>query len=369
VAILQHAGWSWSYTRKNSKKLDYLCTTWEWLETFGYLTLLTPYILRSYRIIKIFNGSTVDQQTEPRNWDSLVVKESYLFRIYFLVITCAYLLKVIITYSKQGNVILSDSACGDARPMFWLLLNILEFFFVCYIIFKLRSIRDDYGISRELIAVSAILIIVAVAMFVAYAIKGMDPASWFTTTDSSTFLYYHASFSSFRSLALFFVSIVWPVFQTYYRSFDPPWWSNNNALSSLDTLLKDIVCIPHFRKYLDGQGLSAYIECWVEIALFKDLEGSALHDHAQRIYDTFLNDKAKFGLGVSQWSKNDVRRAFEERTVTKDTFNDVQDQLFEFMNEQFPKFLESEYCLECLRQLEHEDRLRDILVESDMIEP
>jgi hypothetical protein len=67
-----------------------------------------------------------------------------------------------------------------------------------------------------------------------------------------------ACISNARNIAVFCISVCYPLLQTY-RS-NPhltTLWSNCDALRSLDALLKDIVCIQYFRKFLTEQQLTA----------------------------------------------------------------------------------------------------------------
>jgi len=161
--------------------------------------------------------------------------------------------------------------------------------------------------------------------------------------------------------------VAYPLYQTDTHPY-VPLWSNCDALRSLDTLLRDIVCIQYFRKFLAIESTADFILCWVEIELFKDLGYvDGLKHHAKRIYDKYLAPSQEFSMRLNSWAKNKVSEAIESDRVSLEVFEEIQHEIFEYMNAQFPKFLASDSCRECMQQLESEEHLRDVLEKSDMI--
>jgi len=136
--------------------------------------------------------------------------------------------------------------------------------------------------------------------------------------ESEAYLEFQAALWAARNLAIFFASAAWPLVQSYSNPF-PALWSNADALCSLDTLLKDIVCITYFRNYLASINRVEWILAWVEMELFKDFdapdvegeggegggdgdgEGGALAEQAKRIYAKYVQLGAElevhFGSG------------------------------------------------------------------------
>jgi hypothetical protein len=115
---------------------------------------------------------------------------------------------------------------------------------------------------------------------------------WFDDSITSTaYLQWHAGIICVRNMAVFIVSVAWPVHLSFAANPFVPLWSNCDALRSLESLLKDIVCIQYFRHFLTRNPSTVqYILCWVEIELYKDMadalgvDSAEAKQHAQRIY-------------------------------------------------------------------------------------
>ncbi len=109
------------------------------------------------------------------------------------------------------------------------------------------------------------------------------------------------------------------------------------------------------------------ILCWVEIELFKDLPADELYSAAYRIWDKYLGPNAELQVACTPQTKKRVLDDIETEHVSPQTFDATSAELFAAMNAEFPKFLASDACRECLQQLESEEHLREILSRSDMI--
>jgi len=352
------------------------CDTWTWLQWFCYPSLVVPYVLRTYRISKIFNVRPDQQVVNPKYWDSLVVRELFLFQLYLVVVAVLFTAKIILFSTHVDFSIAEGYGCRGSYPVFWMSLHLAEIVLGIYAIYRLKNIRDDYGISCELTAVSAVWIVATVAMFVTLSLRtGSLPHEWFSGDNIGTKVYEqtHAAFANLRNMVVFVISVAWPLVQTYSTPF-VPLWSNCDALRELDSLLKDIVCIQYFRKFLastrSGQH-ERYILCWVEIELYKDMAPAgnqeALVHQATRILEKYVRAGSELEVQCSAVARQRAMDDIRSGAVTSDTFTDVQHDVFEMMRTLFPTFLASESCRECLTQLEQEEHLREILEKSDMI--
>lgn len=344
------------------------CDVWNWLVWVLYPMVVAPYIIRSYRIVRIFHVNSDVVIINPRYWNKLVIRESTLVKTFLFTLACSITARGIFFFSQE-QFDLPAWGCGNtAMPMFTICLNLLEICASIYVIFRLRSIRDDYGISFELITVSSIWFLTTVASIFTLLMKtGTIPLN--NRLARYDYVKVQSALVIARSAMMLFVSVVWPVFQTYSSPFIPL-WSNSDALRSLDTLLKDIVCIQYFRTFLSMEAEVEYILCWVEVELFKDFadDPESLRIHAGQIYDKYLKYGAEFevDVGLSPMQRQELLRYINAQPDAR-IFDEIQHELYNIMNTEFPRFLASESCRQCLQELEKEEHLRRVLEQSDMI--
>ena len=72
-----------------------------------------------------------------------------------------------------------------------------------------------------------------------------------------------------RNVIFFLITLVWPLALSFTRDYFPL-WSQTDSLRSIDSLLRDLVCVKHFRNFLIAHGRVQYLQCWIEIELFRD---------------------------------------------------------------------------------------------------
>jgi len=206
-------------------------------------------------------------------------------------------------------------------------------------------------------------------LFVALSFEiGSLPRSWFDTDTIpiESYLEVHASFSSARNVVVLMISVVIPVYQTYSAPF-AELWSNCESLLTFESLLKDIVCVQYFRSFLTSLNQLYLIQSWVTIEVWKD-QVTPNPEEARKIYERYFGHHAELETKITSYNKKRLEEALNSGKITFDMFDDVQYEVFELMKTLFPRFLASDSCRECLRELEAEENIRDLLVKSDMIE-
>lgn len=97
------------------------------------------------------------------------------------------------------------------------------------------------------------------------------------------------------------------------------------------------VCFVCFVDFLASRDEVEYLQCWVEIELFKDLDGQTdLRRVATRIYDNFLDPESP--LALSRCIDAATRAECFERTrgpglLDPEAFDDVQESIFRYLNQ------------------------------------
>jgi len=240
-------------------------------------------------------------------------------------------------------------------------------------------------ISTELTTISVIWIVCSLALGVSIFLRranlapfdggAEDPITGNSGLGLEAYLEFQASVWAVRNIALFFTSITWPLIQSFYNSF-PPLWSNCDALYSLETLLKDIVCIQYFRNYLMSVNRVEWVLAWVEMELFRDLDvddQEFLLGQARRIYEKYIQLGGELEVHLSPSVVHLVTREVHvgggaaSSGNTNRCFEEAQREIMQLMEAEFPRFLSSPACEACLHELEKEEVLREVLEKSAMI--
>jgi hypothetical protein len=213
------------------------------------------------------------------------------------------------------------------------------------------------------------------------------PVKYSTDSTSVLVLLIESGILVVRNLVFFILTVVWPLYQSFSRDFYPL-WSHSDSLRSLDALLRDILCVKHFRKFLVLQSHVQNLMCWMELELLMDdfdfkqqNDSKELRSEISRLWDKYFSsvdadDSAKPKSRVpamtmlvalpSELRYRTHAEIFEQDKVI-DGLRSLQQYLFELMNIDYFKFLGSEYCRDCLNDLEFEESLKTALENSNMV--
>ena len=110
------------------------------------------------------------------------------------------------------------------------------------LIYNVSKIKDDYGIINELIMITILWFITTISGIILYILLDHVIIS------HMTYVYSRAIVALIRSISITIITLIIPVIQSY--NYNITLWSNCDALRSLDSLLKDMVCIQYFRQFL-----------------------------------------------------------------------------------------------------------------------
>ncbi|MES1915389.1 MAG: hypothetical protein MHM6MM_007342 [Cercozoa sp. M6MM] len=146
-------------------------------------------------------------------------------------------------------------------------------------------------------------------------------------------------------------------------------WSTTRSLESLTALLRDIVCVNAFAKWLHAYEPSSFehLLCWLEIELFRDMAPSqARTETAIEIYQRFVPR-----LDLSHSTALRLHAALGSGTVDAHSgvFDALQQEVFASLDAFcFERFLLSREGVALRERLLREERLRARLATAGMID-
>jgi hypothetical protein len=89
--------------------------------------------------------------------------------------------------------------------------------------------------------------------------------------------------------------------------------------------------------------------------------------HARRIYEKYIQLGSELEVHLSPSIVHLVTRDVHVGVPQITCFEEAQRELLQFMEAEFARFLSSPSCEACLRELEKEEQLREVLERSGMI--
>ena len=149
-----------------------------------------------------------------------------------------------------------------------------------------------------------------------------------------------------------------------------PIWSNVDSLRSLNSVLKDVICLQYFYQFLQLESTAEYLLCWIEIDIYRDTSLTLINQSLINIYNKFLKNNAIYQL-QSSYTKQVLEYINPNNQINnQDKLNlliNIQHENYNIMNSLFTKFINSLQCEECLQSLQDYDNLRDLYQRSHMI--
>jgi Regulator of G protein signaling domain len=358
------------YRAEHFMSHEKFCDMGEWMVWLAYPAVVFPFALRAYRFWRIFRLKNIQRLADDATyWNRLVTTEGFLLRILFVILLLISLVSVC-NVALDWNVHVARFGCGGDDQSAWVIGHTVEVLILFAFVWQLRDYRDDYGMGSEFRAVRLVWMLAAVAQFISSSLHEGSAVNRFFGNSASinvnSFREMNALIVIIRNLAVFIICVMHPVYCTFADPF-VPLWSNCDALRSLESLLKDILCIQYFRAFLTDVGGVENILCWVELELYRDIDDEDEMDtQAGRIFDKYVHPDAELEVQVSLKLRQRIEKEFMAGPHP-DMFRELQQELYILMNHDFPRFLASSYCSACLRELEREEHLRRILEQSNMI--
>lgn len=369
------------------------CDLYPWLEWLTYPCLIMSYLLRYFRLnyvfhaveLRVVRAPNVDlQASEPLQGMYEMQQNRRLPRILkeWTLIKCLLVIEALLLIIKSSLNVIDPTNVHDERlrcmgsfPIVWILGSITLIVLCAVFLCTHRHVRwDDYGMYQELAVICFALSVVTLTRFLALIVKlGYIPVGFYPGKDDSNDRNYLETDVAFRlalNISLFLISVVYPIIQSF-RQQRCTMWSTSDALMSLESVLADILCIQYFRNFLQEKGCDNLILCWVEIALFKDLDPDDLdtiHRHAIRLTEKYVLRQSEFELQMSENVRtklcDELRHANQ---ITVHSLDEVENEIFTLMKPLFILFLSSENCQLCLNDLEREEALKRLLELCHMI--
>ncbi|KAL7479782.1 hypothetical protein ACHAW6_005506 [Cyclotella cf. meneghiniana] len=121
--------------------------------------------------------------------------------------------------------------------------------------------------------------------------------------------------------------------------------TNTSWDAGLCILLSSEDGITSFTRHCAREFSSENIRFWSAVndfrAQFDDDHGS-IGEEAHEIYKKFIGNHAKTQVNLSSKQKNDIKKAIESGTVTKDMFDVAQKEIFSVMSrDSYPRYVAS----------------------------
>lgn len=432
---------------------DIACNQFDWiLWTSDYL-IIAPYIVRAIRVILIFTPRPIvdndhdtiaftasvnaqglndplmrEQQSIARTSTRLSHPSLTTFQLLKPLIAAFIILsgvKVALYFFHINTT--HGFGCVSSSTEVWDIVQAITLLLLLYVLHRLRQvkdeIRDDFGQLKEYTAISYIWLVYWIATFILGIVREGSVLNHLTgspalvSVEDSRLI--HAPILLVCNLCMTFASISHAIYLSYSQSFSPL-WSSPDSLLNIDSLLKDIICIQHFRAYLATRHRVQLVLAWVEIELLKDfyehilssamigfdysqqyvpddsisafdesadsmhLSGSpqqrslgwyrmsdsarlAIRQESQRIFDRYLHTQSPTNVGLSAVTLHKVTRDLSGDSISITCFDEVQAELYERMHSELAGFLDSRECQRCWQELNREEQLRDALQKSGMI--
>lgn len=398
------SGWSFFYLRCRFDPSEwcesFICDfEYNWIVTFGYVFLIVPYLLRGWRVLKVLqvahksdqnqqllqddgggNNSQISQNDtnshlsfSSKYWDKFIVSDRKLLLWFMGICMISTLVFAILELLGIGVAFYGGGCTDSMSVLLYILWNIGEVAACGFFIWHFRKLRDDFGITFEITMIMA-------TWFITTAILGILALIGKGSGISNTnFLDANCACMLARSLSVLIFSMLTPLYDSFYG--DVVYLSSSCAsLQSLDAMLTDMICIRYFRAYLEKESHPEYIYLWLEVEMYKDIERDLLETDgkttgdssvrqeqaARDIYRRYLVSGSDLFVPIS---KNVVRllEASMDRGGHVD-FRLVQQDVFQKMNAEYPRFLSSDECRRLIQHLSHEENVQEVMRQSGMLD-
>lgn len=266
--------------------------------------------------------------------------------------------------------------CLGTYSMVWIVTNVGLIVLASVFLWRRRpqdgQVRwNDFGMYQELAAVCATLSAITLTRLITLLVQvGYIPmaAAPSDEKDNRGYLETDVAFRLTMMVALHVISVLWPLWQTFNEPRNL--WSTTDSLLSLESVLADILCIQYFRQFLHEKGTSNLIMCWIEIALFKDVDPDdldSLQRHAERLEERYLTLQSEHALLLSETLRTKVCAELKDvNNITPASFDELEEEVYQLMKPLFILFLNSSNCQHCLYDLEREEALKRLLEVNGM---
>jgi hypothetical protein len=180
----------------------------------------------------------------------------------------------------------------------------------------------------------------SIGIFITLCFHSPLLTNWFNTPSISLqlFLTIHAILTIIKNIFLFILSILYPILKSY--NILSPLWSYCNSLYTLKNILNDVICLSYFRIYLIENNKINLLFSWIEIELFKEELNTNINKikyEANVIFNKYFKSGCEFETKISTTNLESVQNLINQPNITRSCFNDVQQEIFELMELEFPR--------------------------------
>jgi hypothetical protein len=415
-----------------------LCSVGIWALYIGHPLLLLPYILRCYRLYFVFNynveqvekhrramldriitngsprrvrstsptildatGSTrpsrrmgsressshslraaaaIGEVSSTHDDVNFFYKKRHRMSETWLVTRLAALLLVFVLYTVVNQYLLSEGQnqkdsyitndiCPSQHLGFvteWEVIEFIEQVIFVLALYHLWDVIDTFSIRTELLSIFVVWI----------AWSGLRVALAIPEGGLDVWIRYEPRLVIARSIVLYIVSVVMPLMHTYgIAAGEVTLWSFPTALESLETVLKDHLCMQVFQQYMTQCLSVQHVNFWLSVVMYEDIDthqevfSDERFEEAQRMYSEYIGTEAETPIAVlTVGQRLNIKNELLTQRAPLTLFDEAKRAVFKDMEANaFPGFTRSKLYQRLKVKLEIQSRTYGALKDSGMI--
>lgn len=117
----------------------------------------------------------------------------------------------------------------------------------------------------------------------------------------------------------------------------------------LNSILRSPIAIEYFKEYSKTEFFTENLQFWLEVELFKKLDGDELKDKAQSIFNRYISEEGDRQINIDAPQRNEICKSIDN--PTPNMYNSAQASSFILLENSFPRFIESLYYTRMKRRL------------------
>ena len=244
------------------------------------------------------------------------------------------------TYPKSSYI--ANDVCPSQHMGFvmeWEVIEFIEQIIFVLALYHLWDVIDTFSIRTELLSIFIVWILWS-GLRVGLALTS-GPRLW---------LHYESVLVILRSAVLFTVSVCMPLLHTYgIAAGELTLWSFPSSLESLDTVLKDNLCMQFFQRYMTQRLSVQHVNFWLSVELYKDIDtdmevfSNERFEEAQRLYSEYIGTEAESPIALlTVGQRLNIKNELLTQRAPLALFDEAKMAVFHDMESNaFPGFLKS----------------------------
>ena len=313
------------------------------------------------------------------NKATIEIQQTLLYRFLFCLVP--FLLISVVNYFHDYHMIPTfikncDYEYRVSSIVIWIIIHIFEVLLFFYTVYMVRDVWKAFSVKQELMLICIINVIFCVSMIAFGPTKKL--------VDDGVIVLY---LILMRAIGFYLVSIIYPLYQTYFSMSYLPDIPTQDVITSLKTILDDINAAVYFRAFMTDQSFQYLLDFWIEIDLFKDaianneLNDEQLKSEAINIFRKYfdINNNSVNAIGirniVNKMNKKYIKNLNKfinynsERTPIKPNIFDIpQKCVFEHMeNVHYRLFLRTQHCKRLLANVQTQEAIFRKLINEQIL--